>query len=59
MNHGKSDKVFILKGQTYVPSCKLFQGDCICEDVYIDETKTIVIIRWVAHNNQTLDSAPA
>ena len=33
------------------PSCKIYQGECICKDDYIDETKCNVRTRWVKHHN--------
>ena len=38
MDYEKSGKVLSIKGQNICHFCKVYQGDCICKEEYIDRT---------------------
>ena len=50
---------FPLKDKNMYPSCKIYEGICICNENYMGETKRNTITRWSEHNNPTKDSEPA
>ena len=51
--------LFPLKDKNPHPSCKIYEGECICGSKYIGETKRNVEIRWAEHNNPKYSSEPA
>ena len=51
--------LFPLKDRNPHPSCKIYEGECICGMKYIGETKRNVEIRWTEHNNPKNNSEPA
>ena len=50
---------FPLKDKNPHPSCKIYEGECLCGMNYIGQTKRNVEIRWAEHNNPKHNSEPA
>ena len=55
----KTSSLFPLMDRNKHPSCKFYKGDCLCEEMYISETKRNVAIRWRKHEKFNGESEPA
>ena len=51
--------LFPLKDKNLHPSCKIYEGECSCGELYIGETIRNVEIRWAEHQNIKGSSEPA
>lgn len=58
-NTKKVRNLFKLKSQNPHPSCKIYQGDCICGETYIGETERNVEVRWGEHTSSSGTSEPS
>ena len=55
----KVAKFFLLKDKSTHPSCKIYQGDCLCKDDYTGGIERQVATCWDEHDNPTQDSEAA
>ena len=58
-NTKKVRNLFKLKSKNPHPSCKIYQGDCICGETYIGETERNVEVRWNEHTSSSGSSEPS
>ena len=49
----------IKMGHHTYPSCKIYEGVCVCGERYIGETIRNVVTRWKEHEDVRKDSEPA
>ena len=55
----KVKTLFTLKDRNQHPSCKIYEGVCICGENCIGETNRNVEVRWNGHQNPDHSSEPA
>ena len=55
----KVRQLFPLKDRNPYPSCKIYEGKCVCGASYVGETKRNVHVRWNEHNHPLGKSEPA
>ena len=58
-NTKKVKNLFIRKSPNPHPSCKIYQGDCLCGKSYIGETERNVEVRWNEHTSSSGSSEPS
>ena len=47
----KVKTMFILKDKNPYPSCKVYEGICVCGENYVGETVRNVVTRWKEHED--------
>ena len=55
----KVKNLFRLKDKNPHPSCKIYEGECICGVSYVGETLRNVETRWKEHEDVKKNSEPA
>lgn len=55
----KVKSLFTNKDRNPYPSCKIYEGVCVCGERYIGETIRNVVTRWKEHEDVRKDSEPA
>ena len=55
----KAKQLFKLKSKNPHPSCVIYEGVCVCEQIYIGEMRHNVELQWEEHENTFKDSEPA
>ena len=59
MDYKQNETIFQTKKYEWTPSFVIYDGECICEQTYISETRGNVELQWEEHENTSKYSETA